>query len=557
MPTDVLMLNALARELDTTLKGARIDKIYQPESDEVTFLLRADNQNKLLVISANPSIPRLHISSQKKDNPTVAPGFCMLLRKHLTSARIKSVSLYSNDRIIDFCLSSKNEMMDEVELHLYFEYMGRYSNLVLTNENGKILDVIRKVSLDSTRSRKLLPGFTYYPPTQDKINIFDKANLSRLVEFSNGDVDILLKSCSGLARESATELVKRAKSYPNFSDGFMVELEKMFNSPTPIVGYSDGQAKDFFIAEYHTLPLEYEKSSTLSQAMEECYSSKDRISRIKSKSKHFHTVVKNAISRCEKKLGVNRQKLLDCDKAELDKLKGELINAYIYKIEKGMTSVTVTNYYDGSEITITLDGTTTPAQNAQNYFRRYTKLKRTKETLEKMVVENEENLHYLKSLLYDIENLTIESDVLDIQQALINYGLIDKKPTKVKQVQKPSTPYVFNCEGIEIHVGRNNVQNDALTFRTSQKSDTWLHVKDYHGSHVIVKAQNIPDGVLKIASELASYYSEAKDSDKVQVDYTLVKNVKRHPSKQIGLVIYDDYTQILAKPNPHDELRVK
>ena len=555
MPTDTLSLHALAIELDNTLKGARIDKIYQPEMDEVTFLLRADNENKLLVISANPSVPRLYLSTQKKENPILAPSFCMLLRKYLTSARIQKVELFNCDRIIRFQLITKNEMMDEVTLYLYFEYMGRYSNLILTNGDDKILDVLRRISLDLSRSRHLLPGVKYTPPVQDKVNIFDRENLPRIVEFCNEDIDKLLKNVSGLSRESARELLWRAKSHTSLGDGFLAELDNLLSRPTPIVGYDkNGQPIDFFISTYHTLPYEYHTKASLSVAMEDCYTAKDTKTRVKSKTKHFLTIVKNAISRCEKKLGVNRQKLLDCSKAESDRIKGELLNANLYRIERGMTNITLLNYYDNTEITISLDGTKSPSQNAQNYFRRYTKLKRTKETVEKMIEENEQTLLELRSLLYDVESVELESDVKDIESILVSYGLIDKKPTKSKQVQKPSKPYVYLYKGVEILVGRNSIQNDDITFRTSQKTDTWLHVKNYHGSHVVVKSDKVDDEILLFASELASYYSEANTSDKVDVDYTKIKCVKRHPSKKIGLVVYDNYATISAKPNQHKDM---
>lgn len=554
MPTDTLSLYALATELDIALKGARIDKIYQPEMDEVTFLLRADNENKLLVISANPSVPRLYLSTQKKENPINAPSFCMLLRKHLTSARIQKVELFGYDRIIRFTIFTKNEMMDEVTLYLYFEYMGRYSNLILTNSDGKILDVLRRVSLDVSRSRHLLPGTKYAPPIQDKVSIFDRKNLPRVVEFCDMDVDKLLKSLSGLSKESAKELLWRAQKHTDIGKGFLSELDSLLSHPTPMVGYDKDQPIDFFISKYATLPYEYKESPSLSMAMEDCYTSKDARARVKSKTKHFLTIVKNAISRCEKKLGVNRQKLLDCSKAESDRIKGELLNANLYKIERGMTNITLLNYYDNTEITISLDGTKSPSQNAQNYFRRYTKLKRTKETVERMIEENEETLLELRSLLYDVESVELESDVSDIESIFISYGLIDKKPTKSKQVQKPSKPYVYLYKGVEILVGRNSIQNDDITFRTSQKTDTWLHVKNYHGSHVVIKSDKVNDDLLIFASELASYYSEANASDKVDVDYTKIKYVKRHPSKKIGLVVYDNYATISAKPNQHKDM---
>lgn len=558
MPTDVLTLSALAQELDSQLSGARIDKIYQPEEDEVTFLVRKDSENKLLVISANPSIPRLYLSKQKKDNPLTAPNFCMLLRKHLTSARIQKVELFGFDRIIKFTCIAKNEMMDEVTVYLYFEYMGRYSNLIITNENGKIFDVLRRVSLDTSRTRKLLPSFTYIPPVSDKINIFDTDKLKKVVEYSNGDVDALLKNCMGLSRESATELFSRAKTHPSIADGFITSLDALILKPCPTIALNDsGMPVDFFVDSYHTLPYAYEKAPTLSEAMERCFTSKDTSARIKAKTKHFLTVVKNAISRCEKKLGVNRQKLLDCEKADVDRIKGELLNANLYKIERGMTSIVLDNYYNGETITVTLDATKTPAQNAQNYFRRYTKLKRTKETVEKMIEENVNTLTHLKALLYDVTSASIESDVTDVEQVLVDAGLIVKKQSKLKAQTKQSKPYKYVFDGVDIYVGRNNLQNDVLTFKNAQKSDTWLHVKGYHGSHVIIKSSNVTDSVLTFAGELASYYSEARGSSKVEVDYTLIKNVKRAPSKKLGLAVYENYSTIVVTPLSHEKFQVE
>lgn len=555
MPSDVITLACLANELDKTLKGARIDKIYQPEEDEITMSVYTASGNKTLVISASPNLPRLHFTSQKKENPINAPAFCMLLRKHLTSSRIDSVELFGMDRNIRFTIKGKNEMADDTTLHLYVELMGRYSNVILTNESNKILDVLRRVPLDMSHTRKLLPTTTYSPACQEKISVLDTPNAIRALENTNRDFQEIMRVLSGFSKETLSELLFLTENSSDFAKDFINIVQEFIHNPNPCVALTpDGNATDFFCKPYLSINKPFSSFNSLSDAIDLCVTEKDTQSRIKAKSKRFLSLIKNAINRTEKKLGANLDKLKDCEKADELRIKGEILTAYLYQVQKGVSTVSLPNFYDEncSNIDISLDATKSPSQNAQNYFRRYTKLKRTKDTVIKMVAENRETLNYLQSILYDVENCKIESDLKDIEQNLLSTGLITKqKNTKIKN-PKPGKPTKYVFEGIEIFVGRNNVQNEALTFDSALKTDTWFHVKDYHGSHVIVRSgKELSENVIQFAGELASFYSSAKNSDKVDVDYTKIKNVKRSPQKRAGLVTYTDYSTVCVKPNEH------
>ncbi len=557
MPTDAITLHALSCELNNSLQGARIDKVYQPESDEVVLLIRTKDENKTLVVSANPALPRIHFTNTKKDNPLNAPAFCMLLRKYLTSARILAVELYNNDRIIRFTIRSKSEMMDEITLYLYFELMGRYSNLILTNHENKILDVLRRVPLDMSHTRRLLPSFTYLPPVQEKISVFDKTALLHAIEYCDKTEDEILSRVSGLSRESVRELIFRAShSTLDFAQTFVQEAENLTHANSPCVSITKkGVAQDFFVEKYLSINAEIQPSNSLNDAIDRCYSEKDLEARIKSKSKHLTQIVKNAISRTEKKLGVNLDKLKDCEKAEEYRIKGELITANIYRIPKGSEGVILQNYYDeNKDIKIALDYNKSPAQNAQNYFRRYVKLKRTKDTVVEMIEENKDILSYLKGVQYDLDSATRESDLKDIETTLMDAGIVPQKQKNKKMQSKPSTPLKYVFENTEIYVGRNNLQNDQLTFKSALKSDTWLHVKNYHGSHVIIHDGKTPTPeILEFAASLAAFYSEARSADKVEVDYTKIKNVHRSPTKRLGLVTYTDFSSIMVQPQEHKD----
>lgn len=561
MPTDVITLSALAKELDALLKGGRIDKIYQPEEDEITLSIYTQSGNKTLVISASPNLPRLHITKTKKENPASAPSFCMLLRKHLTSARIESVSIYEKDRNVRFTLRAKNEMADEVTLYLYVELMGRYSNVILTNGENKIFDVLRKIPLDASYTRKLFPSLKYSSPEQSKISVLDSEKTLKILDTVGANFDEIMRQISGFSKETLTELIYLSEKSDDFAQTFINEVNAFINEPAPSCTIDKNDTPlDFYPRIYSTLSSPFISFSSLSEAIDECVRQKDAIARIKSKTKRFTSLIKNAISRTEKKLGANLMKLKECENSEILKIKGEVLTANLYQVKKGEKKVKFYNFYDenSGEIEIELDPTKSPSLNAQSYFRKYTKLKRTKDTVLAMIKENRDSLDYLKGLYYDVSTCYKESDVKDIEENLINYGLlkqIKNAKKKAPQVGKP-TKYIF--EGIEIYVGRNNMQNDALTFSSALKTDTWLHVKNFHGSHVVVRSgKELSPSVLLFASEIAAFHSESRESDKVDVDYTKIKNVRRSPLKKPGLVIYTDFSTICVKPNEHKKFIVE
>ncbi len=561
MPSDVITLAYLANELDRALKGARIDKIYQPEEDEITLSVYTSSGNKTLVISASPNLPRLHFTKSKKENPINAPSFCMLLRKHLISGRIESVSLYGMDRNIRFTIRSKNEMADETVLYLYVELMGRYSNVILANSENKILDVLRRVPLDMSHTRKLLPSFPYSPAEQNKISILDYPKAEKILEATGANFDEIMRQISGFSRETLSELLFLTEKSDNFAKDFVSTAESFTQSGKPCVTVDkNGLPTDFYTRAYLSKSVPFVKVDTLSDAIDLCVTEKDNLARIKTKTKRFLSLVKNAISRTEKKLGANLDKLKDCENSEILRIKGEVLTANLYRVKKGEKVVKFPNFYDenGTDIIIELDNTKSPSQNAQNYFKRYTKLKRTKETVATMVIENRDTLSYLKSLLYDITSCEKEADVRDIEENLQAYGLLQKAKNAKNKAQKTGKPTKYIFENVEIYVGRNNMQNDALTFNSALKSDTWLHVKDYHGSHVVVRSgKELSPELLLFACEIAAYHSEARGAEKVDVDYTKIKNVRRSPAKKPGLVIYTDFSSLCVKPNEHKNFIVE
>ncbi len=557
MPSDVITLACLANELNNALKGARIDKIYQPEEDEVTFSVYTATGNKTLVFSACPNLPRLHFTTLKKENPINAPGFCMLLRKHLTSARIESVKLFGYDRNICFKINGKNEMADDTVFYLYMELMGRYSNLILTNETGKIMDVLRRVPLDMSHTRKLLPSLTYSPAEQTKISVLDTERARHVLSSTGASFDEIMKNCSGFAKETLEELLLLTEGSISFADDFLNLVNEFITNPTPCATTDEnGSPIDFYSRPYKSVNKPVLEAGSLSNAIDLCISEQDRSSRIKAKSKRFLSLIKHAVSRTEKKLSANLNKLKDCEKAEDLKIKGEILTANLYRIPKGADSVTFPNFYDenNADIKIVLDPTKSPSHNAQDFFKRYTKLKRTKDTVVKMVAENRETLDYLKGLLFDISACKYESDLRDVEQNLLSFGLITENKGKKAKPQKTGLPTKYLFNDVEILVGRNNLQNDMITFEIGKKNEIWLHVKGYHGSHVLIKSSDPSPELLTFGAELAGFHSEAKGADKVDVDYTILKNVRRSPLKRAGLVVYTDFKTICIKPNEHKNL---
>ena len=539
MPNDVLTLYALCRELRDNLVGGKIDKVTQPENTEIHLIVRRLKSNMRLLISVRPDMPRVHLTTTKKESPLKAPNFCMQLRKHLSGARINDVDIYQNDRIIRLHLTSRNEMMDDVTIYLLIELMGSRSNVLLLNKDNRIITALKITGIDNC-NRNILPNTIYTPPTNDKISVFDK---DKLDEINYSSIDEMLKMVSGFSKTSANEAI----TYDKLST--FVDTIKFAPLSPNVVMDNDSTPIDFTPILYKTMTNSTPVSS-LSEAMDTYYKGRAHTSYLKEKSRSIKTITLNALKRTQKKMEINLASLKDSQKAELYKLYGELLTSYIYMLKSGVDSVEVTNYYNGESITIPLDSTLSIQKNAQNYYKKYTKLKRTSETAEALVCENRQMLDTLKEILREIDNITDERDIEDIESELT---LLKLMPVGKKvHTTKKAKPLTYEVDGYTILVGKNAVQNNYLTFEVASPLDTWVHILNYHGSHVIIRGENPPDNVIKTACEIAGYYSSS-DSDKVSVDYTLVKNVKKNRGEKLGGVTYKNQKTILITPNKREE----
>lgn len=539
MPNDVLTLYALCRELKDNLVGGKIDKVTQPENTEIHLVVRRLKSNMRLLISVRPDMPRVHLTTIKKESPLKAPNFCMQLRKHLSGARINDVDIYQNDRIIRLHLTSRNEMMDDVTVYLLIELMGSRSNVLLLNKDNRIITALKITGIDNC-NRSILPNTIYSPPTNDKISVFDKDKLDQI---NYSSIDELLKVVSGFSKTSANEAI----TYDKLS----TFVDTIKHSPLmPNVVMDDcANPVDFTPIPYKTLSNSIQ-SPSLSEAMETYYKGRAQTSYLKEKSRSIKNITLNALKRTQKKMDINLASLKDSQKAELYKLYGELLTSYTYMLNNDVDSVEVTNYYTGEQISIPLDTTLSIQKNAQNYYKKYTKLKRTAENAESLVNENREMLDTLREILREIDNITDERDIEDIESEL---SLLKLMPISKKvHTTKKSKPLSYEVDGYTILVGKNAVQNNHLTFEVASALDTWVHILNYHGSHVIIRGENPPDNVIKIACEIAGYYSSS-DSDKVSVDYTLVKHVKKNRGEKLGGVTYKYQKTLIITPNKREE----
>lgn len=571
MGSDLFALSVLAKELNEQLQGARIDKIQQPEVDELRFFVRAKGKNQCLVISCNAGAPRIHFTQSRKQSPQVAPNLCMLLRKHLLNATIEGVTIYNQDRIIGIKFRAKTELRDEKIFYLFVELMNRYSNIVFTDENLLILDAVKHLPLDIARDHVVLRGVAYAPVKQHKISYlsaqidifkaFNGGDLHRFIQdnisgFSGGTIEELLSRCNllsnvpSLSEKDAQNIIKGIENFASLSgDNPNVKLE-----PCIING------KEVYPLVYRTIAKSdlsnVQFFPTMSEAYDALTTDSDKDIRNKARLKGLAVTVKHLRVRAEKNIAGDLEKLKECEDMDKYRLYGELIVSYIYLIKKGDTSLKCVNYYNNQEIEIPLDVRLSPSKNSTAYYTKYNKLKRTQEFVSKKLVKDKALLEYLKSIEEEIANLPYESDTSAIEQELDNLGAGKKKSAKGKvRKEKAEPPFIYYVDDFYIYRGKNNLQNDELTFKIASSNDVWLHLKNEHGSHVIIETNGrvVPDHVLKIAGEITACTKQAT----CEVDYTQRRNVKRKPDGHPGQVIYVNYKTLVAEPNPHKELEVK
>ena len=562
MPQDAFHIRRLATELNTLLVGGKVNRISQVNKDELTLIIYTGKSTVKLILSANASNARVCLSLTEKEPAPVAPNFCMLLRKHLQGAEILGVKQHEFERIVEITFHCTSDF-SECDRTLYCELMGKYSNIILV-EKGLILGALKTTALENDNHRILLAGAKYlYPAPQDKLSPFDGAGMrSRLENYLSLRLDgvesedlslFLFDNVYGLALPTAREIVKRANAENKPLWEFVGDFCE--NEPcNPCVKMNSGGIADFF-----AFPVEGGIAMpTLYQAEDEFYTARETKKGFEDKKRKLDNTIRGLKKKQTKKLQETLERLKDADKADEYRIKGELLTANLYRLEKGLTEIELENWYseEGGTIKISLDGTLSPSKNAQRYFKTYNKYKRAKEILTPMLKTEEAEIDYTDSVASAIASAETMLDLKEIETELTEMGLLraqkERAGAKRKEVTIPFREYEF--EGVKIYAGRNNLQNDRLV-RMADPDDIWLHTQKYHSSHVIIvlEGRQVWDELLLYAAEICAYYSDGRDSDKIPVDYCKKKYVKKPNKSKAGFVIYTDYKTVLVKPNAHKE----
>ena len=587
LPFDGIVTKSIVKELYFILTGGRIEKIFQPEPDEINMNIRAGGQNIKLLLSASPNFPRIHITSVTKDNPAVPPVFCMLLRKHLSGGKILGIDFIDYERIITLNVESTNELGDTSVKKLTIEIMGKHSNIILINPQEKIIDSIKHIDVQISSVREVMPARQYIlPPSQNKLSLehldlalfFENLKLSCVSVPEAVCVNIekyLLNAIKGFSPLLCVEACYRAEINgkalaSSISNESLLRLKRVLSemfddiicnrfSPCILLG-EESNPLDFHCLEIKHI-VNKRQIFSISEALDEFYCLKDGFERLKTKKADVLKVLNSSLDRCKKKLALHQDKLREVAGREKFKLWGELITANIYCIAVSNKKVSLLNYYSETEeiIDIEMDENLSPQQNAQRYFKKYTKTKSTFVNTTKQLEETIDELEYLENVLHLLENCNTLVEINEVRQELTEQSYISnkikytsKKKTKTKKAEKPSPPLHFrSSEGLDIYVGKNNKQNDMLTLKASSSNDIWLHTKNIPGSHVIVKKtqQSIPESTLFEAAVLSAYHSKARQSSSVPVDYTAVKNVKKPNGAKPGKVIYNDFKTLTVTPD--------
>ncbi len=579
MPLDAVFLSAVTAEVRTALQGGRIDRITQPGRDEIILAFRGQSGHHRLLLTANPSHPRLQLTTLNRENPLQPPMFCMLLRKHLTGARLLSVEQPSMERVVRLTLEALNELGDRVERSLVLECMGRRSNLILLDEEGRIIDCIRRVDAEMSPLRQVLPGLFYHlPPAQEgKSNplLMEEAAILTLLEAAPPEAEVtalLLESFIGLSPLICRELACRAGGDTSvrlhqLGEGGLVRLAALLaeffdrirrEDFSPILLSREGKPRDYTytpILQYGTA-MEVTPQAGFSALLEQYYARQESDERVRQIGQGLLKTLTNLRDRTARRVNNQLRELEKALDRELLRQQGDLITSNLHLMQKGQTSLTTANYYDPdyASITIRLDPLLTPQQNAARYYKEYNKAKTAQQVLQVQIQKGEAELEYLESVLQSVRMMEGERDLLGIREELEITGYLSKKNPRGKKVRNSGNagPRVFQSSaGLQILVGRNNLQNERLTFKTARSGDYWLHAQKYHGSHVLLCTQGEePDAQsLTEAAQLAAFYSQARDGQNVPVDYTPVRNIKKRPNANPGMVIYHRYSTMFVTPD--------
>ncbi|MCG4579586.1 NFACT family protein [Clostridium cochlearium] len=565
MALDGIFLYTTLEELKNTILNSKISKINQPEKDEIIFSLKKDKDSYKLLISASSVYPRIHLTDINKKNPMKPPMFCMVLRKYLSNSKITSIYQLQLDRVVFIDFQGKDELGFEKTYTLIIEIMGRHSNISLVEKNNYIiLDSIKHITPEINSIRTLLPGLKFIlPPESNKLNPlnytyenFEKFILENNIKLNNTFISKVFMGVSNQLSKEIINSLNTELSLENLKNIYK-EIELFFNKVNNkdfsfFITLEDNNLKDFFPINLPSLEEDNKKYfSSPSKTLEYYYSEKDKSDRLNNKSSSLLKLVNNNLERCHKKMELLKDNLEKCKKAYKYRIYGELLTANIYNIKQGDESIDVVNYYseDSEIINIKLDPTKTPSANIQNYFKRYSKLKKSKEYSLEQIKITEDEILYLNSVLTNIKNTEDYASIEEIKKELMDAHYLKFKRNIRKKETKSKPMHFISSEGIHIYVGKNNIENDYLTLKFADKRDLWFHTKDIPGSHVILKTLgDFTEKTLNEAANLAAFYSKGRDSSKVPVDYTEVKNVHKPNGAKPGMVIYEKNKTIFITP---------
>ncbi|MBU7496907.1 NFACT family protein [Lactiplantibacillus pentosus] len=557
MSFDGLFTHAMVTELRQTLVGGRISKINQPYQNELILTIRANRQNYPVLLSADPTYPRIQTTQIPYVNPAVPTNFAMMMRKYLQGAVVTAVTQMANDRVVHLTVATRNELGDAETLTLIIEIMARHSNVILVDDQtSKIIDVIKHVGADQNRYRLLLPGATYIqPPKQDKIDPFtpntDYQTLVR--DYPNEDVlaKQLQQHYQGLGRDSAQQLAADLHQPGDLAAHYQAFLTQ-FNHPEPTLITLPNRKTMFAAGKFDHFGPATRQFDTLSQLLDFYYADAAQRERVQQQAGNLIRVVKNNLKKNRNKLKKLEQTLANTKQADELRLKGEILTTYLHEVKRGMTEITLPDYYhDNAPLKIQLSTQLSPSRNAQKYFSRYQKQKNAVGYVGEQIDLTQAEIDYLDNIQTQIE-LASPADIAEIREELTQQGYLKQHHTKKKQrsSRRPSQPQAFVAtDGTPISVGKNNRQNDQLTLKTAHKSDYWLHTQKIPGSHVIVHSDHPSETTLMEAANLAAYFSKARDSATVPVDYVQVRRIRKPNGAKPGFVIYEGQKTLYVSPD--------
>lgn len=559
MAFDGIVIANLVRDLNTYVLNGRISKIAQPENDELLLTIKGTKGQVRLLLSASASLPLVYLTEANKASPLTAPNFCMLLRKHIAGGRITAVTQPEMERIINFEIEHLNELGDLCKKLLIVEVMGKHSNIIFCDDTGMIIDSIKHISGHVSSVREVLPGREYFiPRTQEKQNPLNTSReefINRALAKPLTVAQALYDSYTGISPVIASEICFRSSIDGDSPAAALSDDERLHLFRQFTLFMEDVREGNFAPnivrkgkepLEFASVPLtqykDYEAVSypSISRVLEEYYEDKSIYTRIRQKSVDLRRIVGTALERNRKKFDLQKKQLKDTEKRDKYKVYGELIHTYGYGLTEGAKELLALNYYTNENIRIPLDPQLTPGENAQKYFDRYNKLKRTYEVLSRLIEDTKNEILHLESISTSLDIAVSEDDLAQIKEELMEYGYIKKRRVGKKEKIKSKPFHYISSDGYHIYIGKNNYQNEELTFKFANGNDWWFHAKGMPGSHVIVKTegQELPDRVFEEAGRLAAYYSKARGAEKVEIDYLQRKNIKKPKGSKPGFVVY-------------------